>query len=389
MKSKLLFLIILWCLFSFSLFSLEMKFTDKPESETRLLTEDYLFCGDQLDFDGQAEDLFFFGKRLNMKGDMTSGLLAFGENILIHGNVANDMIGGANKIIINGQVLGTLFLAGSEIHLNEESLVRGSLFAASGNLRLEGTLEGDLFAGSGVLYFDGVINGDVIVYAREMVFSDRAVINGNLTYHSDNALSEKEQSHVKGTVVYKQEMPFNWGSDFGKEAFLWINIFLTVLWFLSFVVIGLLILLFPVNRKINYVKSNKHFWSYLLWGLIPFLIYPVAVVLFMVLVITLPVGFMLLLAYLPLLVFTAIYGTVVLGEYLFRVFGFRSQNPFLYFLFGAAIFILLSLIPFIKVIIMVFVSSLGWGILIEKIFKRKLVASGNEEAEPDYSENLD
>jgi len=375
MKHKIFISIIMILLACSSVFPLQIKTSDQTEyKEDGYFEEDYMYGGKGLVFTGTAKDLYFAGRKLNFKGNTLSGVHAVGETIVIDGNIENDLIAAAGKLEINGAVAGTVFASGGECIFSNDSIINGTLFAGCGNIKLMGTVNGDVYAGAGVITIDGVINGNVKAGAGDIVITDKGKVSGNFDYSTENKLNSNEENRIAGTISFKK---FEKYRNFKKvEIIKFLNvmgIIFTILSLLCILGTGLLLLLVPALREFNHAQSNKQFWTYLLWGLIPFFIYPMVIIVAMVLIITIPLGFIIMLAGLPLLLVTLILGITAFGQYLFMLFKWKNSNRFLYFLFGFVFFLLISLIPYVKILGVMFFSCVGWGIILEKISKNQFV----------------
>ncbi|MBN2441947.1 MAG: polymer-forming cytoskeletal protein, partial [Spirochaetales bacterium] len=346
------FIIMVIMLMCSSLFSLEFNTpSHTADKESTLIEEDHLFFGKELNFTGKTKDLYFVGEKLVFDGSTSSGLTAFGKTLVINGIVENDCIAGGSTLEINGKIQGTVFAASGEGTLSGDSVIDGTLFIAGGNIKLQGIINGDVYAGSGVLTIDGTINGNVKAGAGEIIITEKGKVNGNFEYSTENKLNESEEQRITGKITYSES---GFSKEMRKSEFAqFCSIFtvvVTIIGFISILTTGLLLLLLPCLKNFDYAGSHKKFWQYLLWGLIPFFIYPMAILVSMLLVITIPLGFILLLAALPLIFVTQILGITAFGQYLFRLFKWKCTNRFLYFLFGSVFFILASLIPIINML---------------------------------------
>jgi len=240
-------------------------------------------------------------------------------------------------------------------------------------LNIEGEIIGDLYVAAGVVKIDGTVNGNVKCYAGEVRITGKGLVKGNFTYTTEKEISEDEKQRVNGQVLYSEsKKSFFEKLGIGKFFAFIFGPFLTLIATLAVLVTGLLLLLLPVLRKFDYVEQDKQFWTYLLWGLIPFFIYPAVIVACIVFVVTIPLALLLVLAGLPLLVFSQVLGVTLFGQFLFKKFNWNKKNPILYFLFGILFYFVFGLIPIIGSIGFIFFSCLGWGLMIEGIFKTKL-----------------
>ena len=377
MNKKYLLVLSLFFVISISLFGIKIEKSDTKIIEKGNFDNDYLFKGNELEFSGTADDLYFFGKRLNFTGETDSSLYAFGREVIINGKVKNNLMTGGVFVNVFGEINDTAFISGKNIEIQKNSVINGALFLAGKSVNLTGTINGNVFIGSADLTIDGTINGDIIAYTGKINITNNGIINGNLKYQSENELSDLEKSKVTKRVEFNKDYRFNRkfnkikDKDFHKLCKIGFIVFKFFL-LIALIISGLLILLFPVMKKIEEERATKRFWFSCLWGLIPILIYmPVIFILFMF-GITIPLAFILIFAGIPLIFITKVLGITMLGQYLFKKFKWNNSKRFVYFLFGLIFYAVLSFIPFIAFISMIFFSSLGWGCIIEGLFNKKI-----------------
>lgn len=372
MFKKTIILFIFTLVYSFNLIGIEMDFEDPKEiSETR--ESDYLYAGKSLDLSGQVEDLYFFGEDLSFTGKTTAGLTAFGQNIFINGAVMNNLISAGERVDINGTVESTTFTAGENVTVSKEAEIKGSMFAGAANLIIRGKINGDLYAGAGKLVIEGIIEGNVKVGAGEIHIAEQGQIKGNMLYYSDNELDQEDKQRITGQIEHRDKNFDEFNEKSIKKFFIGVFIVLKIIILISFLIGSLLLLLLPAMKSLEKERRTNSFWSYLLWGLIPFFIYPSVIILSFIGIITIPLAFVLLVTAIPVLFITKLIGVTLLGKYLFKLFKWHSKNRFLYFLSGGLIYLILSIIPFIDFLATVCLSSVGWGVIIEQLLKKKLV----------------
>jgi len=343
------------------------KSTEKNEASK----EDYLFAGEQLHFTGTAKDFFFGGKNLTFSGKTLSSLIAGGKQLDISGKVDNDLIAAGKEVRVSGRVEDQAFLAGAEVTIDKESVINGSLFVAGGKVTIKGTINGDVYVATGNLRVDGMVKGNVKCYAGAVQITENGRIIKDFTYTTERQLSQAEEERVNGSVYFSASESKGWGKKekFASSTF---RLVFGIITFMSLLVCGVLLLLLPVLRDMNYAGRTAQIRNYLLWGLLPFFIYPMAVIVSMIMVVTIPMGLLLIAAAIPLFVISQIIGITQFGQFLFTNFRWKKQNRFLYFLLGMALFFILGLIPVISCLRVVFFSCIGWGILLEGIFNTKL-----------------
>ncbi len=387
MKIKITIILFLFSVMSLiSLSAIDINFSEDAFTETSLELTDYVFVGEELSFTGKADNLYFLGIKLNFQGEVESGLTAFGDRVTIDGIVKNDTHIGAKTIDILGDVEGTLFLGGNNIVIAESSTVRGDLLAGALKITINGVVDGDVYIGAGKVIINGTVTGNLFTKTGKIVFGENGRIEGDLEYSSDWELLEDDRSSVFGTIEFTEfdKDEFFIDDEF-KESIKWIGPIIRIIFILSFLVAGVLLLVFPVSKILEKERTERRFIFSALWGLIPFFVYPVLVALGFLLGIlfgiTVPIALGLLLAGFPLLVFTMVLGITLFGQFLFRLFKWKKNSRHLFFLFGLVFAIIISFIPILSILGFIFFSAAGWGRLLEGIFKIEFGKQVEAEAE--------
>ncbi len=370
MKIRLTMLFLIIMSLGFNLQAAELQFDRENLDESGQFDEDFIFLGSQLAFSGGARDLFFIGERLDFTGDLSLALFAFGETVDAMGGVDNGLKIGARNITVNGPVKGTSFLGGQTVRLEPGSQVVGDTFIGAKNALLEGKIRGDLYVGAGTVHIDNEIRGNVRAYAGEIRFGEEGKIIGNLTYKSDLPLSEEAKSRVSGEVVFEEKDDRFWEErhDFeGPHDSIWFWVFLKT----ALAVFGFILLFIPATKALEKRLDRSGILSNALWGLIPIFMYPTIILFSILLVITLPLAISMILAFLPILLVTKTLGIVLIGGYLAELLNINITNRFFYFLIGVIPYSLLSLIPYFGILLMVFLSSIGCGLLLSLLLNRQ------------------
>lgn len=334
------------------------------------LVEDLLFAGYGLDFNGTAQDVYFVGKQFNLRGTTSRGVVALGERLSLGGSAENGIIAAGMDIVIDGKVNSSSFLAGKTVHIAQGALIQGTLFGAGARLTIDAPLRGDFYAGAGEVVINDTISGNVFVRTGRLVIGEQGHIAGSLNYAAREPLSEQESGRIAGSITVKDGLRFDRDRMFpGKLAGL-IKAIIALALFACFVAVGSALLFLPVFDRVTNYGEQTRFWYNALWGLIPLLIYPGLILLSVILIITIPFAFVLLLAAMPLLFTSGLLGTMLLGQALCRRFGWKIQSRHGHFLLGALAALLLSIIPGINFLSTLLINAEGAGVLLSFLFKR-------------------
>ncbi len=362
------------CLVLFSVLNLEAIELRKNKAnlvETQQYNEDYMFIGHDLEFKGEANDLYFIGKEINLSGNLSLASFLLGRGIYVTGNIGNGIKAVARTITVDGKVKGTNFLGAEKIVFGKDSEINGDTFLGARKVSIVGKMTGDLYAGAGEIAVKNEIRGDVNVYTGQLSIPEQGKIIGNLIYHSDQELNEDEAARVTGEITFERIESKRFNSKFGDD-----NIFESI-WFtsfikISFILCGLLLLLFPATKMLDKRFNHNEIISYSLWGLIPILAYPSVIVISIFLIITLPLTAVLLFAFMPLVFITKVLGITMIGSLIAEKVNFKINSRYLFFLISTVFYSLLSFIPIIGVLLLIFVSSIGCGLILSALFNKKL-----------------
>ncbi|HEX3019989.1 MAG TPA: polymer-forming cytoskeletal protein [Chitinispirillaceae bacterium] len=337
-------------------------------SEHGIFNEDYLFMGRDLQFSGQVEDLVFLGKKLTFSGKADLGVFALSQYVDFSGRADNGIMAACMDLNITGKIKGNNYIACRLLKIGETAALQGDLFAACAEIEINGILNGNLYAATHEIVINNEIQGNVTVYAQRIIIGEKGRIIGNLTHCAQRELTKKERARVTGKITLdkKHQAGKSRASSSRATAYL-----IGMALILSYVITGILLLFLPVFRKINGTQSQWFFWQTALWGLIPLLMYPAIIILCFILVVTIPLGFILMLAFFPLMYLAGIIGMVLLGKYLASKFSWRLQKLHYQFLTGALVVAILSLIPLINILTIIFVTALGWGVYVSFLFNKE------------------
>ena len=372
MRQKTSLLLCALLFWGFQVGAIELKLDQEEWVETQHYNEDYLFLGEQLTFEGEAKDLYFLAEQAHFQGKSTLAIHAAADEVTVAGTVGNGVKAAARRINLTGTVTGTNFMAAEKVTFAPESEITGDSFMAARKITISGKMTGDLYVAAGELSIQNEVHGNVKVFAGQLKIGEQGKIIGNLTYQSDHELSAEEVAQVTGEISFEKNEggPFNDhfnDSDFGE------SVWFSILFKLAFIVFGLLVLLFPVNKHLEKRYTGREIRAHSLWGLIPIFVYPSALVISIILLITLPLALSMLLAFVPLVFVTKTLGLTMIGSLIATGLNLKSTSRYIHFLSGAIFYSILSFIPFFGALLLVFVTSLGCGLILSKLFDKKFV----------------
>lgn len=375
MKRKTLFTLLL-VFIAINMFAIKIEINKEgPQIIDTTYNEDYIFMGQSLAYNSWVKDLVFAGAKFTFDGKSEDSVYSVGEDLRINGVIGNDLIIIGESISIDSEIKSNLFMAGENIIVSKYTKIGDSVFAAGKYIEINCNVAGDIRVGGGTIVLNGVIDGDVYAASRNAItLGQNAMVNGNFIYTSQKELDTLAADKIKGDIVFKENRKFFHNFEDSKEkinkgvskAGIIFKVFIAI----SFLIAGLLLLLFPGMSVFDKKGNDNGFLTDTAWGLIPFFLYFAAIIISIIFIITIPIGLMMALMIAPVLIITQMIGMVLTGRYLFET-AFKTQNSrFLYFLFGFFIALITSFIPVLNVIAVIFLSSAGWGFIIKNLISK-------------------
>ncbi|MBU1027144.1 MAG: hypothetical protein KKA31_05375, partial [Candidatus Margulisbacteria bacterium] len=310
------------------------------------------------------DNLFVAGESITVSGNITGNLIAFGEKIVINGTVGGAVIAGGSDVTITGQA-SDMMLAGGNVIVN--GIVKRDLLIGAGKANIgSGTRVGtDLFMGCGEANIAGKIYRNVKIGSSSLVINENALIKGNLDYSAENTAISK-QANIVGTVS-AHDTP-----EYGKQANQFLAGFMNFNRIVSLLAILLLailtIIFFPNQVKLVSSKMTAECWKSFGWGILALIATPFLVILLCVTLIGIPLGLLLLVAYIFGVYITIIFVSVVIGQWILEKFKKPGLSPIWAFLIGFVILKIVALIPIIGWIAGFILFLWGFGALITTRF---------------------
>ncbi len=283
----------------------------------------YLAAGNLVVLGNTLRDAVFAAGNLNLDGRIGQDLLAAGGMLNLSGQVIGDgrFVGG--NLSLTGRVLGDFLFAAGEAHLASGSRVNGDLIAAAGRLVVEGDVAGSLLAAGGEVVINGHVAGPVNVWAEHVVLGEKAVIEGDLVYHSANQAKVDPKAVVRGETTFQSVKDY---PVFAEGTFLNLLNTWRLIFLFSLAITGLVLFyLMPRIFRGVVLTGLEVPGKAILWGILGFLFLPFVVAALFFTLLGLPLGILVGLTYLKLLLVAKIFAGTIFGVWLIRL-AFRSSD---------------------------------------------------------------
>jgi hypothetical protein len=227
------------------------------------------------------------------------------------------------------------------------------LVIVDGPATVAGHVTGNVIAVNGRVTISGTVDGDVVTVAKRARLLDGARVGGDVTY------ADKKPAVAPGAVVAGDVNHENWNF----HGFGWLA---QLAWWLivgaSTLILGLALLAFaPRAADAAWAVAQEHTGRACAWAAVLFFGVPIVAILAIVTVFGLPLGFGLLLAYVPLALIGYVTSCWIFGKI---VVGKRGWGRMRMFLVGWAAARLVALLPGAGALLWVVASAFGLGVLL-------------------------
>jgi cytoskeletal protein CcmA (bactofilin family) len=328
-----------------------------------------------------SDDLYLAGGTINVQGNVQGDVVAGGGTVYVTGNVTGDVITGGGTVVISGQVGrsvraaggsvsvngpvgGDVVFTGGNLSLGPNSRVGRDLLVGAGSVTLDGQVVRNVYSGSGNLTIDGSVGGNVRSNSGTVGLGSSAVVNGSVSYTSDQAAAIATGAQVRGGVV--RSAPPQATSNSG------VNPVVTAIgdWLRAIVGLfaaGLLfILLFPgvSRRTVDGLHASP--WASLGIGFALLIAVPVVAILAIVVGAFVGgwwVGLVVLAAYGIAIALSVPIAGLSLGDWILGRAGRGSVHAVWAMLLGVVVLMLVSVVPVLGAIVLFLALLFGLGAL--------------------------
>jgi len=314
------------------------------------------------------DDLYLYGDDINMSQTVDGNAYIFGKNVTITGKIyGNLFICATGNVTFNeaSYVNQSTYIVAKNVQFNANS---DSLYVACNELNIpsnHGTFK-DLYALTNKTTLLGSIGRNANIHANNLIMSAdsaQGLVSGNLNYSSSTELQLPEGAVIGQTNYIKT----NSANKF--------NTFLDILIGIinSIFAASLVFLLYRFFLEEGLEKSSSclthHFGKVFLTGLIALIAIPILSIILMAAQIGLTVGLLLLTIYIALIGISPYILASVLARRIYNNKKFSKMLiEYLIAIIIAVVIGALQMIPYIGFILSIFISILGFGIIIYNLF---------------------
>lgn len=328
---------------------------------------DLIIAGGTITINDTVEnDILLAGGRVLFNGYVGDDIRCTGGSMRISKNVAGDVVAAGGEIIVDADVvIGGLVISGSDVTLNGD--VSGELRGVFGRLNLNGNIAKGIDCRGGTVAINGTVGGKSIVSSSYIILGDKAVFNNDVRYWSEQSALDFSNHMKNGKAIYDHDLRIN--TD--KWYLLGSSSFFLLLWYLSMALLMILTIQYlfaGIFRNSAITVLNQSLKSFA-FGILFFIGTPVAAIVAFSSIVGVPLGIILLFAYVILILLATVIASIVTANWLNNQY--EKQWSFWQLTFVAfGIFVLLKLIfltPFVGWLILGLMITMSFGAILLSI----------------------
>lgn len=337
-------------------------------------------------------DLVVAGGTLTINDTVKQDVILAGGNVFFNSYVGDDIRCAGGKIRISHHVGGDVVVAGGTITITADAVI-GGLLVSGGEVTVDGDvmgeikgsvgklfLNGDVAEGmdcrGGTVYLNGKVGGRTIVSAPEVVIGPKAAFYNDLRYWTETKHVNFDAVMKKGVAMYDPSLSI----PGGKWYFLGATSLLVLLWYMGMALLMIIIMqyLFAGAMKKAAGTMFNHALKSVGYGLLFFIGVPILAIAAFLTVVGVPVGLLLIFAYIVLILLATVITSVVTANWFSD--RYAKKWGFWKLVFSAfGIFLVLKLVflmPIIGWLVLLLMVCAAFGALLLSIsWRRKLSVS--------------
>lgn len=358
---------------------------------TEKQNDDIYLAGESIIIDAKVDgDVVIAGNTIMVSDTITQDLIVAGGTIEVKGYIQDDIRAAGGKLRITGTVGDDVIVFGGEVFIAKETVIHGNLIVFSGDIEINGTIMGMIKAYSGELIINGRVSQGVELYTEELEINGKITGTTKMVAETvkigENAkfYSNVEYWTESGKVDFKNSLintSANFNESLAKEhkefpmkflgvAAIGIWIFYLLSAFLVILILNVLLKNF-LSKAATYLDKNIP--KSLGFGLLYIVGFPILILFSFMLIIGIPIGLLLT----PIYVFSIIAGHLLAALLLSHYLNNRQGNSWGFWMLSfvalgiAAALRLMTLIPFVGVVVSIILIAIAYGLIGLTLFQPK------------------
>lgn len=313
-----------------------------------------------------AGDIFYWGQSGTVTGRILHNAFLGAQAIsLDQGTIGGDLFVFAATTQIDGEVEGDLYAFTSDLRIGRDAVVHGNVMAYAGTVRIEGTVFGHLLGAGGRTVISGDV-GPVNIESGNLTVTATGRVRGDLQYESNNEAEVADGARIAGTVRWNRKKDKGDEEEEEDDDAGGISMW-RVLWklwgYAGNLLVGVVLLLVGgrVTRQPS-LSLDERPASGLGFGFVVTVVSPVACLVAMVLLVSLPLGVLGLVVFGIMLFLSRLVSALFLGTWILRrATGRVRPSEYGALALGLALLTLVAMIPYLGFLIRLAAVILGIG----------------------------
>lgn len=321
--------------------------------------------------------LYATGRSIDVAGTVQGDVICAGQNITVSGTVTGDVLCAGQSIHINGTIEGNVRLAGQNVTISgtvnksasilsqnlttdSDSAIGQDIGITTQDVVINGSVGRDLAAASSNVIINNSIGRNVQGDLNKLTLQSNAAVQGFIDITSPNNIRRDTGSQVQGRVTRHEPQESNNTTNWVGLGWLFTFYILAAMLILALA----LVLIMPGAFQVAANTALSSLGKTILIGIAATVIVPIVIIALMFTIIGIPLGILLLLAWLLVLFLSGPFAAYLLGRLLLRD---NARNAFLVMLLGAVILLILYLIPFLNILALLLVLWFGIGMILRAL----------------------
>ncbi len=333
-----------------------------------VINNDYVGISESVVVSGTVNgDAYLTGGQIIVDGSVTGDVIALGGSITINGQIGGNVRAVGGQIIIGATIGRNISVAAGNVDVTQATAISGNALVAAGNTTISAPLPNNLKLAAGNATLTNTVGGDVAGGVGKLSLTSKAIVEGDLTYLSEQEVQIAPPATVSGLI--QRKFPHEYENAFYDQDQVTSQVRQSVdqvfnkaraIAFLSSLLIGILFIRLLPNFTYQAIRNiEDRPWAVFLIGLVGLIITPIAFLFLLATVIGIPLALILLAYYLAILYLAGIIFSYWLGARMVNRLG-RFANHSVTLFVGMGTMYVLTSISFIGPIFTL--ASLIWGV---------------------------
>jgi hypothetical protein len=324
-------------------------------------------------------DLIVTGGTIILNDTVSQDLLIAGGNILLNGVISDDVRCAGGKIELNGSVQGDFVVVGGKINIGERAIVFGEMLASGGEVTLDGNVKGnirntsgafvlngvaehELHVRGGKILIDGQVAGKTVMAANLIELGTNAKFDSDVNYWNEEGSLEFNNSIKGSKATYDPQLKI----ENGKWHYLGFASFIMVVGYLGAALVLMFVIQYLFSRTLKNAANTIRNASLksLALGVLFLAGVPVAVVIFLITIIGIPIGLLMLISYVIIILLATIIVSLLISNWINNTYYQASWGYGRITMTAFCIFVFLklaSITPFIGPLVLLLLICMAFG----------------------------